>query len=260
LTSISLTTAVPGSMFVAGYNLGLLSVGLNTVPGTLRAVIDASNTVEGSQSTNTVATAVSTTITDPDGVPGTGDETATDAPAVGLFANQTWTAGASGTIDFHEHPDTALTGSAGGGIIAVATIGGFLTVQIHCTPGTVAGSNPGTPTFITPPTIASTTISSTAVTLRSFSAVESTGGVLLRWRTASETRTLGFNVYVQAGAKRVRLNQRVIGAKAPLGASYLFVDRAWRGSAKPRRYWLQAVGLDGSRVWQASTLVRRSAR
>src|SRR5512135_542152 len=34
VTNMSQTLALPGSLFVAGYNLGLLSVGQNTVPGT----------------------------------------------------------------------------------------------------------------------------------------------------------------------------------------------------------------------------------
>jgi hypothetical protein len=70
-----------------------------------------------------------------------------------------WTAGASGTINFHEHDDSAVTGVAGGGFIAVAHLaGGLINVQFHCTSGTVTGSNPGVPTFIPAPTVTSTTI------------------------------------------------------------------------------------------------------
>jgi PKD domain len=159
LSNISQTLAVPGAIFVAGYNLGLLTVGPNTVPATLHSVIDGSNTVQGSQTTNNVDTSLSTTISDPDGTPGTGDETATPASATVSFADQTWTAGASGTIGFHEHRDDAVNGVSGGGIIAVAHLaGGFINVQFHCTPGSVTGSNPGVPTFFDAPNFASTSI------------------------------------------------------------------------------------------------------
>ncbi|MGZ4105612.1 MAG: hypothetical protein ACXVP8_10150, partial [Actinomycetota bacterium] len=95
LSNISLTMAVPAAIFLAGYNLGLLTVGVNNIPGDIHEVIDASNTVELSQSTNTVSTTLTTTITDPDGVKGSGDETATDASATVNFNDQTWTAGSS---------------------------------------------------------------------------------------------------------------------------------------------------------------------
>jgi len=160
LSNIHLQISVPGAIFAAGYNLGLLTAGQNNVPATVHEVIDASNTVQLSQSTNSVDTTLSTTISDPDGVPGTGDETATDASASVDFNDQTWTAGASGTINFIEHPDPLVNGAVGGGIIAVAHLGGgAFNVQFHCTEGTVTGSNPGVPTFpLVPTTITSTTI------------------------------------------------------------------------------------------------------
>jgi K319L-like, PKD domain len=159
LSNISQTLAVPGAIFVAGYNLGLLTVGQNNINATLHSVIDGSNTVQGSQSTNNVDTTLSTTISDPDGTPGTGDETATAASATVAFADQTWTAGASGTIGFHEHRDDAVNGVSGGGIIAVAHLaGGLINVQFHCTPGTVTGMNPGVPSFTDAPNIATTQI------------------------------------------------------------------------------------------------------
>src|SRR6266545_5561913 len=159
LSNFSQTIAVPGAIFVAGYNLGLLTVGQNNIPATLHSVIDGSNTVQGSQTTNNVDTTLSTTISDPDGTPGSGDESATDASATVAFADQTWTAGASGTIGFREHRDDNVTGVAGGGLIAVAHLaGGLINVQFHCTPGTVTGSNPGVPSFTMAPDFASTTI------------------------------------------------------------------------------------------------------
>jgi hypothetical protein len=158
-TNNTVSSAIPGAIFVAGYNLGLLVVGPNTIPATVHAVIDASNTTQLSQSTNNVDTSLSTTITDPDGTPGSGDESATDASASVTFNDMTWTAGASGTINFHEHNDTAVNGVSGGGFIAVAHLaGGIINVQFHCTAGSVTGSNPGVPTFFDAPTITSTGI------------------------------------------------------------------------------------------------------
>ena len=54
LSNISQTLAVPGAIFVAGYNLGLLTTGVNTIPTDFTSVIDAANTIQLSQSTNTV--------------------------------------------------------------------------------------------------------------------------------------------------------------------------------------------------------------
>ena len=158
LSGIHQDLAVPGAIFVAGYNLGLLTTGSNTIPADLHSIIDAANTTQLSQSTNTVTTTLTTTISDPDTVPGSGDETATDASSSVSFADQTWTAGAASTTsDFAEHNDTAITGAAGGGIIAIASLaGGLIHVGFHCTAGSVTGSNPGTPTFSNAPTLTST--------------------------------------------------------------------------------------------------------
>jgi hypothetical protein len=162
LSGIQESLTVPGEIFVAGYNLGVLTVGPNSIPATAHTLIDASNTVQGSQATNDVNNTLMTTITDPNGIPGSGDETATPATANATFDDQTWTAGASGTIEFHEHNDTAITGVSGGGIIAIAHLaGGLINVQFHCTSGTVTGSNPGVPTFSDAPVLATTTITGT---------------------------------------------------------------------------------------------------
>jgi hypothetical protein len=159
LSNIHQEVTVPGNIFVVGYNLGLLSEGDNTIPATLHSVFDAGNTAQGSETTNDANTNISTTITDPDHVPGNGDETATPGTASVNFADQAWTAGASGVINFAEHNDSAITGVAGGGSISIAHLaGGVINVQFHCTSGTVAGSNPGVPTFINAPSFASTQI------------------------------------------------------------------------------------------------------
>lgn len=95
-----------------------------------------------------------------------------------------------------------------------------------------------------------------AVTLYGFRAARSRGGVTLRWRTGTEADTLGFNVFRQQGARRVRLNRRLLPALGGLGgSSYSFVDRrALRHRAV--RYWLQDVDTHGIRTWHGPVRVR----
>ena len=119
LEEIKQELAIPPAVFLTGYNLGLLTTGLNKIPTELNTVIRGTNTVEESQITNTVATEAETTITDPDREPrSTGDETATPGTVKVTYANQTWTAGASGPINFREkteyryHSDGAASGSS----------------------------------------------------------------------------------------------------------------------------------------------------
>ena len=100
---------LPEQIFVQGYNLGLLQVGASDIPANVQTRIEAANTVELTQLTNQAggsppdgSVTVSTTITDPDGFPGTGDETATLGSLGVAYDNQSWTAGAGGTIDFRQ--------------------------------------------------------------------------------------------------------------------------------------------------------------
>jgi uncharacterized repeat protein (TIGR01451 family) len=158
LTDISQTLDLPGGIFVAGYNLGQLTVGSNTVPGTIFTVIEGTNTVEGLQPTPVTAVALTFTITDPDAVPGTGDETGTDATVAVTYPDQTWTAGPAGAIEFREFTATPLSPTVGG-ILATATIGGFLTVRFGCDPGTVGPGGTAADITLTDPaaSFASTT-------------------------------------------------------------------------------------------------------
>lgn len=163
LTNIEQKLSVPGSIFVAGYNLGLLAPGPNTIPASVRTKIEGTNTVEGTQNTNTVATSISTTITDPDGSPGTGDESATDGLISVTYADQTWTADSDGgAILFREDTVQPVSG-AGGGVGAIkinAVIGGALPVNFGCSPGTVVGPDPGVITYDDPAvSIATTAVS-----------------------------------------------------------------------------------------------------
>jgi K319L-like, PKD domain len=156
--SASQSAAIPGAIFVAGYNLGLLVVGVNNVPANVRSTIEATNTVEGSQNTNTVGgvppngtVSVTTTITDPDGTPGTGDETATDASFSVTYNNLSWTAGASGTIDYRQQSIAVAPPTAANNALLInALVGGVFNVQFRCAPGTVTPPDPGTITLIDP--------------------------------------------------------------------------------------------------------------
>jgi hypothetical protein len=93
LAGISQTLFLPGALFVAGYNLGLLPEGQATVPGNVRTIIEATNTVEGTQTTPVINVSIVTTINDPDNIPGSGDETASPAEVTVNYPAQNWTAG-----------------------------------------------------------------------------------------------------------------------------------------------------------------------
>jgi hypothetical protein len=94
----------------------------------------------------------------------------------------------------------------------------------------------------------------TAITLQTASATRTRAGVIVRWRTASESQTLGFNVYRVRQGKLVKLNRALIpsvfGGTAT-GHAYSWLDRtALRGSTT-FAYRLQAMSLDGTRRWVA---------
>ena len=93
----------------------------------------------------------------------------------------------------------------------------------------------------------------TAVRLASFVATRSARGVLIRWRSASEARTLGFNVYREQNGQRVKLNRRLIPGRRTGGRVYSWLDRAAPRQGRIR-YWLQAVSLDGTRSWYGPRL------
>ena len=151
LTNINQQLAIPPAVFVAGYNAGVLTTGSNVVPVTnIHSKIEGTNTVEGTQFTNNATSTATTVITDPDATPGSGDETATPGTVNVTYADQTWTAGASGTVDFREDTVTPL-GVNAGGIVINALVAGILNVQFRCSPGEVVeGAAPATITFTDP--------------------------------------------------------------------------------------------------------------
>ena len=98
----------------------------------------------------------------------------------------------------------------------------------------------------------------TAVTVASLSGRATRSGVALTWRTGSEVGVAGFNVWRFTGAKGVKVNRTLVAAKAggsARGAVYRLLDRGVRRGVS-YTYRLQAVGLDGTRAWRASTSVR----
>jgi hypothetical protein len=173
LSGLGQQAAIPGDIFVAGYNLGLLTEGENNIPANVRSTIEATNTVQGSQNTNTVggtppdgSVSVTTTINDPDDVPGTGDETATDASFSVAYDDLNWTAGAAGnTIDYRQQSiATAPPTAANNTLLINALVGGVFNVQFRCAPGTVTGPDPGVISLIDPaPSFDTTLIEGTAV-------------------------------------------------------------------------------------------------
>jgi len=92
-----------------------------------------------------------------------------------------------------------------------------------------------------------------AVSAHSLHAVRTGKAVTLRWRTASEQNTLGFNVYRKAHGKLVRLNKRLLPAASLSGSStthnYSFRARlASKKLAASSRYVLAEVHMNGSRT------------
>ncbi len=105
LSNIHQHAAIPPAVFVAGYNAGVLTTGTNNIPVTnIHTVIAGDEHGRGHPDHQQRRT--------DDGHdddhrsrrdPGTGDETATPGTLNVTYADQTWTAGASGPIEFREH-------------------------------------------------------------------------------------------------------------------------------------------------------------
>ena len=116
--------------------------GTNCIPANVQTKIEATNTIEGTQTTNVVGSSppdgsltVTTVITDPDGTPGTGDESATDASFGVTYNNLIWTAGAGGTIDYRQGSiRTAPPTTANNTLLINALIAGILNVQFPVAP------------------------------------------------------------------------------------------------------------------------------
>ena len=94
----------------------------------------------------------------------------------------------------------------------------------------------------------------TAVGVSRFTSRPARGGVRVTWRTSSEARIAGFNVY----RARSKLNKRLIAARhagLARGDAYALLDRtARRGGTYT--YRLQVVCLDGRKTWFGATSIR----
>ena len=102
-----------------------------------------------------------------------------------------------------------------------------------------------------------TTAGTTATTVGDFGASRTTGAVALRWSTAQETDTLGFDVYRYGGGAVSKVNVALVRAKRTAtagGARYSLVDRRARPSLR-YTYRLQVVHIDGTRSWAGAVTV-----
>lgn len=109
-------------------------------------------------------------------------------------------------------------------------------------------------------TFTSTITFTTEVKLQSFSAVSTSGGVLVTWRTGGEVRNLGFNVYRDQNGRRLRVNPSLIAGSSLMmrraesrhsGKSYAWFDRG----AAANSYWLEDVDLNGTRTLHGPIIV-----
>jgi hypothetical protein len=85
----------------------------------------------------------------------------------------------------------------------------------------------------------------TAAAVTRLASVRTKHGVVVTWRTGTEARILGFNLYRNS----VKLNRTLIAAKRSgqaRGAAYRFVDRL---APRSTTYRIQVVDLKGRRSW-----------
>jgi Copper binding proteins, plastocyanin/azurin family len=95
----------------------------------------------------------------------------------------------------------------------------------------------------------------TSVVVRSLAAVRTPGGVVVRWRTGTDTRIAAFHLYRTVDGPLRRLDTRPIAARGgSSGSPYSFLDR--RAPYGRATYWLQIVRIDGSRAWQGPVSAR----
>jgi len=127
LSGATISAEFPAAVLIAGYNLGLLTAGVNTIPGTMDVTVLASGTAEGSRSFQGLVISGETTITDPDGTPGNGDETATPLVVTVALPTSQWTP-TGGDIGF----------SDGGSLTTASVFNGRIKVSFTCEPGTSA--------------------------------------------------------------------------------------------------------------------------
>jgi hypothetical protein len=118
---------VPGATLLAGYGLGLLSAGTNSIPASVNLTLLASNTKEGSQTLPPMSVTGVTTITDPTPANKTsGDETAAPLSVTADVPESKWSpTGGDVAIRLGDSSTQAQVGP-----------GGIIKVTFTCTPGT----------------------------------------------------------------------------------------------------------------------------
>jgi len=118
---------VPGSVLLAGYGLGLLTAGANSIPADVTVTILGTGTQQASQTLPPQSVTGTTTITDPTPANKTsGDETATPLAVSTSLPTTTWTAtGGELSLRLGVSSTTAKVGP-----------GGIIAVTFSCTPGT----------------------------------------------------------------------------------------------------------------------------
>jgi hypothetical protein len=89
LTKTTVTVKVPGDLLVQGYNFGIVSNG-EVIPATLSLTVNGSNTTEGTHTYPLIHSSPKVVIHDPDGVPGTNDESADPLSVTASLANTLW--------------------------------------------------------------------------------------------------------------------------------------------------------------------------
>lgn len=124
LTGLSIGTTIPSHVYLELYALGFYVAGYNPVGVTASLTVTATGTVEGVQSR--VATSLmEVTITDPDGIKATGDESVSASPPIlRPLAAMTWTP-TGGEIQFSQTAATFTTNH----------FFGTLTATLTCVPG-----------------------------------------------------------------------------------------------------------------------------
>lgn len=202
---------IPATLLIAGYNLGLLTTGANSIPTTIYVARTATNVVGGpvTQVDHFDITA-STTISDPNGIPGSGDETATplavshslpDMVVTPAGGDITFAQGAPGTIVSVPLGVGGAAVPVAGSLFAQASVaGGLIKARFDCSPGTTVINPPGgtSGTTFTPATAApfetitvsggsTTTTSSTSSTTSSSTSSTSTTSSTSSTSTTSTT-------------------------------------------------------------------------
>ncbi|HEX6641403.1 MAG TPA: C25 family cysteine peptidase [Thermoanaerobaculia bacterium] len=103
-------------------------------------------------------------------------------------------------------------------------------------------------------------VNATAAKMLTFQALQSGGTTDLRWNTSWERNNIGFNIYREAGAARVKVNHSLIagstliaGTEVPAGFSYRWTDRRPVPGAI---YWIESIDLDGTRKMHGPVMPR----